>query len=192
MMLILKVGKLNKSQELGFTLIELIVVLAVMGTVLFITLPKFRALNFVDDNQRQLNILLNTIKELKKKSIADSRDYILHLDAAKSLMWVTSENRLPEMASQTKLKQMESTEKEKHDATSLPEPFYITGVEIYGLPDQKSQEEYLIRFSKKGYCDMTLIHLKERGTGNSLTVVIEPFLSDAEIKIEYISFDRCS
>jgi len=164
----------------GFTLIELTVVLAVIGTVLFITLPKFRELTSGDDSERQLNIVLNTIRDLKKSSISDGMDYTLHLDAARSVMWVTSSGMDPEL--------MDKAEKR---AIGLPESLRLTDVEIYGVSTPQTQDEYQLHFSHHGYCDMALIHLKEQQSAEELTVVIEPFLSCTEVRRRYISFEQC-
>ncbi|MBF0573967.1 MAG: type II secretion system protein [Desulfamplus sp.] len=212
-----KAGNLNRVSNSGFTLIELIVVLAVMGSVLFITLPKFRTLTFDDTSERGLNILLNTVKDLKKKALSDGMDYILHLDVVKSVMWVTSASIMSEagnakavnrvgqqkmvnttksqhnMMVNSKSDQIDNIDnkKAKENATPLPDSVYITGVEIYGLSNSQPQEEYQIRFSGQGYCDMAIIHLKERESGEEIEMVIEPFLNSAKIIRKHISFDQC-
>ncbi|MBF0376645.1 MAG: type II secretion system protein [Desulfamplus sp.] len=211
-----KAGNLNRFANSGFTLIELIVVLAIMGSVLFITLPKFRTLTFDDTSERGLNILLNTVKDLKKKALSDGMDYILHLDVVKSVMWVTSASIMSEVGNaksvnrvgqqkmsnhtksykimgNSKSDQLDSidSKKAKENATPLPESVYITGVEIYGLSNRQPQDEYQIRFSGQGYCDMAIIHLKERESSEEIDVVIEPFLYSAKISNKPISFDQC-
>lgn len=165
----------------GFTLIELIVVLAVMGTVLFFTLPKFRPLTFGNESGREINILLNTVRSLKKLSLSDGKDYTLHLDSARSVVWITYDGMAPEVM-----------EKAKEGGRALPESLRLTGVDIYGISNLKQGDEYKIRFSRQGYCDMALIHLKEQNSGDEFTVVIQPFLSNAEIEPKYISFEQCS
>jgi len=164
----------------GFTLIELIVVLAIMGTVLFVTLPKFRALTSGDESDRQLNSLLNTVRSLKKRASFDGIDYFLHFDSARSVMWITSDGMAQELK-----------EKAREKGTDLPESLRLTDVEIYGISNLQMQDEYQIRFSRQGYCDMALIHLKEKNSGTDLTVVIEPFLYGIEIGRKYISFEQC-
>ncbi|MBF0467508.1 MAG: type II secretion system protein [Desulfamplus sp.] len=169
-----------RSGKSGFTLLELIVVLAVIGTVLFITMPKFRTLTFGNNSNRQLNLLLNTVRDLKKRSISDDMDYILHLDSDRSVMWITSSDMPPEIMDKTREK-----------GTPLPESLYLAGVDIYGTPDHRRQDEYRIIFSRYGYCDMALIHIRDRESMDELTVIIEPFLSDTKIIRKHISFEQC-
>jgi len=176
-----KAGSLNSSTKSGFTLIELMVVLAVMGTVLFITLPKLGPITFGDQDERGLNLLLNTVRYVKKKAQVDGVDYTLHIDAVKSVMWVTSAENIEE-----------TSDNKSKDRTPFPESLHIKGVEIYGFSNQQPQEDYRIGFSMSGYCDMALIHLKQRGVKEEITVVIEPFLPGAEIRRKFISFDQCS
>lgn len=152
-----------------------------MGTVLFMTLPKFRALTFDDYTDTQLNILLNTVRNLKKISLCDGVDYTLHLDAARSIMWISSSGMTPEMI-----------EKAKEKGTALPESFRLTGVDIYGIATNLEAEDvYNIQFSRQGYCDMALIHLQDRSSGEDLTVVIEPFLPDIKLLHRYSAFAQC-
>ncbi|MBF0232325.1 MAG: type II secretion system protein [Desulfamplus sp.] len=169
-----------RSGKSGFTLLELIVVLAVIGTVLFITLPKFRTLTFGNDSNRQLNLLLNTVRDLKIRSISDDIDYILHLDSDRSVIWITSSDMPSDIM-----------DKAREKGQPLPQSLYLTGVDIYGTPDHSREDEYRILFSRYGYCDMALIHIRDRESMDELTVVIEPFLSDTKIIRRYISFGQC-
>lgn len=217
-----KASVFTLASESGFTLIELIVVMAVLGTILFITLPKFGKLtlnsytdnsynNYNDETINDLNLLISTIKELKKKSVYNGIDYILNLDIEHSLMWITSiisesdfdsnnknqneysnniDKNLDLKINKNKLKK--DNLKDKDGKMSIPDSFYITDVESYGAGSRKIEDKYAIKFSSRGYCTMSLIHIKERGTSRYFTIIIEPFTLDIKIRKKYISFEQCS
>ncbi len=163
----------------GFTLLELIVVLAVLGSVLFMILPRFSTLLPGNNRTGGINLLLNTINELKKKSIIENINYTLHLNVTKSTLWVTQQSMTPKSLSRA-----------REDAFQLDESIRIGGVEFYGISSQ-IEDEYQFHFSREGYCDMALIHIENRDNGENFTIVTSAFLSSAEIRKGYFSFDSC-
>lgn len=177
--ILMRTSKAGKWNRAAFTLLELIVVLAVMGSVLFITLPKFSALLPGKSGAGGINLLVNTINGLKKKSVVEGVNYVLNLNPTKSTLWVTQQDMTPEMLGRARQK-----------AHQLNESITIGDVEFHGISNPIA-DEYQFRFNREGYCDMALIHLENRNRGEKITIVIQPFLSSAEVRRGYLSFDPC-
>ncbi len=161
----------------GFTLLELIVVLSIMGTLLFFTLPEFRDFNFFSLEQRSAGNLLKVIKNLKTKSVSQNRNYVLHLSALTSMVWITDDFMDD--------KDLENARKNSADLSGY---IRVVDVHFYGiLPEKK--EEYEIVFSGQGYCDMALIHLKK--DTDDVTIFVEPFVVETRLLKGYVSYDSC-
>jgi len=79
----------NKNQ--AFTLIELIVVIALISIVLAFAIPRLDN-SFFSNNKRKLSswILLN-VKSLKEKAVREQTKNILVVDIDNNQMWVSSE-----------------------------------------------------------------------------------------------------
>ena len=64
----------------GFTLIELIVVIALIGLMLFFSLPRLQHNPFLDDSNKSARWLIGKIQALKESAIRDQKQYALHID----------------------------------------------------------------------------------------------------------------
>ena len=51
-------------------------------------------------------------------------------------------------------------------------------VQFHGMQTEK-REEYQITFSRHGYCDMALIHLKDKM--DDFTIFLEPFVMETKL-----------
>ncbi|SLM33240.1 hypothetical protein MTBBW1_970020 [Desulfamplus magnetovallimortis] len=194
-MQILKVGNLNKPNppnlgmlpifhmdgtRYGFTLFELIVVLAILGSVLFMTIPRFSAMLPSREKAASLNLLFHTISQLKTIAVNDKNNYTMHIDTADSSMWVTHQQM-----------NQEEIDKAKENSIKLDDSLHIDRVEFFGITTPV-EDEYRFNFSHDGYCDMALIHITRRDSANDITILIEPFLPYPEIRKSSFSFDLCN
>ena len=93
----------------GFTLIELTVVMALIGIMFFIALPRVKNDIFIDQTKKMSRWLLTTVRYLKETSIRDQVDQMLHVDMQNGKFWVTHA-----------LMEDELLEKSKTDALTLP------------------------------------------------------------------------
>jgi prepilin-type N-terminal cleavage/methylation domain-containing protein len=158
----------------GFTLIELVVVLALLSIFLFFAIPRFE--RAVSDPERDVSRwMLLTIPKLKQEAISKDRQVTLHIDEDDRKLWSTQETMKPE--------EMEAAEK---NAYVLPEGTVLSDVTF---PDGKtiSTGTVLIHFYPKGYSDRAILHLQV-DEGKNVSYIIEPFLSHVTLVESYASF----
>jgi len=73
----------------GFTLIEMVVVLALVALLLAVTLPRL-AVNPFSDTKRQTTLwIANKIQQLKEQSLRAARNHTLHIDIDTGQLWST-------------------------------------------------------------------------------------------------------
>ncbi len=171
-------GSLNKFRKIsGFTLIELIVVISIAGTLLFFSFPLFSNFNLFSDSKGGSGDIVRLINDLKTRAVEQDIDFVLHIDAASAMLWVTNDAM---------------GEKDRHAAqekgVNLPEDLSVLDVEFLNFR-QSGEPEYQIRFSKQGYSDFALIHITE-GEKN-ITLKIEPFLFQVQFIDRHVYFDDC-
>ncbi len=165
------------SKENGFSLIELIIVMVITGVVLSFVLPNFRAFNPLSPADNVLGKTVQLIDRLKIQAMTEYRDYVMHVDLAQGLIWI-SHDTMDE----------DQTDDAKNSGIRFSGDTILLGVE-YPQPLPHDTDQFLIRFYKKGYSDMALIHLKN--DDEDVTLVIEPFLANAELEKRIVSYDRC-
>ena len=167
----------KESEKRGFTIIELVIVLSITGIVLFFSIPAFKDIHIFSDQANTLGKTVQLVELLKKKATADNRDYLMHLDIADGMIWV-SDDSMDE----------ESIKLAREKGILFSGETILLGVEF---PKDRSSvsDEVVIRFNRNGYSDMALIHFREKK--NDFTLRIEPFLLKAELDNRRISFDQC-
>lgn len=160
----------------GFTLIELIVVLSLVSVMLFVATPRFSDFLFGDDTDTTLRWLMIKIRDVKQRSVAEQKDYVLNLDFENNRMWMTDES----------LETDEDLAKASDKGYSLPEGLHLLDVEYFGK-GRLSLGIAPLLFSRQGYSDRAIIHLS-RSDETPLSVLIEPFLPDVITEHEYLSY----
>ena len=78
----------------GFTLVELIVVVALISLLLFIAMPRFQDTILSDERRKMANWIMFKTQSLREKSIRDQVVYVLHVDIDNQHMWVSIENQV--------------------------------------------------------------------------------------------------
>lgn len=160
----------------GFTLIELVVVTALISLMLFMAVPRFQVFLSADDAHRAARWLIMEIPLLKNRAVQEQQDFRLHFDFDRQLAWVTRDDM---------------TEEEQQAAVDEgyrpPEAVRWSDLEFAGGP--KISAPAAIRFYHQGYSDRVLIHLQD-DSDRRFSVLVEPFLPTVEFYDRYVDFDE--
>ncbi|MDD2671997.1 MAG: prepilin-type N-terminal cleavage/methylation domain-containing protein [Syntrophales bacterium] len=158
--------------EKGFTFIELMVVLALVGVLLAVTVPKVRE-NLTEDRLGSAARKIASLsRELRSEAARENEDSFLRIDLDRGCFWKFRSSLSPE----------KSTDVKKY-AFCLPADVLIVDAHPYGQ-DKKKEGETAVRFSRKGYAQPAVIHLAHGD--RQVTVVIQPFLNAVAIHADYV------
>jgi len=159
----------------GFTLIELIVVISLIGLMLLFSLPRLGNNPFLDDSKKSARWLIGKVQALKESAIRDQKLYSLHFDLDSGRIWETNESM-----------SQEDYESAVLNSYALPEDVRIMDVE-YPAQGRITSGHTEITFYKAGYTDKAFVHMQEGET--YLSFLIEPFLSSVQVIEEYAGFE---
>ena len=168
-------GTPRSGQAEGFTLIELIVVLALMGLMLFFSLPRLQNNPFLDNSKQSSRWLIDKIQALKENAIRDQKMYTLHFDLDSGRIWETNESM-----------SQDDIESAVLNSYALPDDLRIVDIE-YPTRGKINSGQAAITFYKAGYTDKALVHMQDGDT--YLSFLMEPFLPNVQFFEKYASFD---
>ncbi len=169
------------EKDRGFTLIELVTVMAVMGIVLFFTLPRFDAFNPFGASVTPTGKLLLLIEQLKSQTLEAHQGTLLHMNTTTGRVWVTV---LEAVAGEADALEKESASEPLilFSEDSEIEDVTMPGRTVHGGEDG---DDITIGFSRDGFSDPAFIHIREND--REFTVVIEPFLCRAQLLEGHVS-----
>jgi prepilin-type N-terminal cleavage/methylation domain-containing protein len=162
-------------QRAGYTLLELIVVMALIGIVFFFAIPRFEGSFLFDDAQKSTRWLIGKLQALREESLRTRRQIILHIDFETNRVWETTEAMTPE-----------EIDRALRRAQAPPGGAAVVGVEFPGSAPVRSGKAD-IRFFGDGHSDRVLIHLRHGDSTTSL--LLEPFLSKVRRFETIVGFD---
>jgi general secretion pathway protein H len=168
-------NKISSSAR-GYTLIELILVLVLLGLMFGIAVPKFRQAVLSDSLDATSLRIIGLVQNLREKAVSNQVTYVLHLDLRGKKLWAFAGN-----ASE------EEQEKARERAYQLPDDVKIE--DIWSWSGGKLYDEATIHFSKKGYIEQSMIHLQSLD-GRQLSLELSPFLGSIKVHDGYVDFDR--
>jgi prepilin-type N-terminal cleavage/methylation domain-containing protein len=174
-----------RERPYGFTLVELIVVIALIAVFLAFSLPRFKTVDVLNRQNREVDDLARLITQIKHRAIQENRDFSLYLDIDDARVWFTHSD-MDDPAMETA----------RSEATSFSTDLRITdmvfaGQSRYGgTHPGESGPERIIRFSRHGYSDGVILHLTDPG-GSPVSLKVAPFLMETETVPRHISYDDC-
>jgi prepilin-type N-terminal cleavage/methylation domain-containing protein len=158
--------------QTGFTLIELMLVIMVVGVILFLAVPATRDVLTTDKLKKASRQLIGLERQLRVDAVRDQLDYTLNIDLPSSVFWITASDMTPEKQDEV-----------KKNARQLPEGVTIS--DIVGENDKKHADgEIRIKFGRNNTCPPAVIHLAY--AENKMTLVINPFLGITGIYDKYV------
>jgi prepilin-type N-terminal cleavage/methylation domain-containing protein len=160
----------------GYTLIELIVVMVLIGLVFSLTAPRFRDAVLTDSLEKETLRLAGKVKELRSNAMQNHEDYLLVFDLESNMYWHGFANMTVEG---------EDVLRERN-ATQFPKDIRIVGISFQDKP-ARSSGEVRILISRKGYAQPSAIHLESQD-GRKFSVWVKPFLPDVEVLEGYVKF----
>jgi len=159
-------------KPLGFTLVELLVVITLIGVILALVAPATRDALTVEKLKKSSRQFIGLERKLRVEAVRDRTDYILCLDLAGATYWVITSDMTPEKISEV-----------KKAARRLPADVSI--VDIAAEKNIKQSEgEVRIKFGKNNLCPPFVLHLAEGD--NRMTLVVNPFLGVTAVYDRYV------
>jgi len=147
-------------QPAGFTILEVLVVLSLVGLILFAVLPRPAGLPGDDPALRAVRWIVHTVAALKREALLQQGQYTLHLDPAAGRFRVSSDGAAPN--------------------TPIAPLELKRGVRLASVSDLTSPPstatELRIRFFPDGHSDRAVIHLAAED-GRRFALEVEPFLA---------------
>jgi len=159
----------------GFTLLELIVVMALIGIVFFFAIPRFEDAPFFDDAKKSGRWLIGKLQALREESLRTRRQQSLHIDLETGRVWNTAEGMNPE-----------EVDRAVQRAQLLPGGGRIVSVEYAGR-GRVAAGRAEIRFYRDGHSEKVLIHLRHGEAFSSF--LLEPFLSQVKVFDTLVGFE---
>lgn len=164
-------GRVAERRGDGFTLLELIIVLALVGLLLVVSIPALRDRAFDDPLRAAGRKLIGYIDGVRNMAVREQQSYVLFIDLSGNRLWYQRESDLPASG-------VEVPEKgvlQLRGGVKLRDVWMkAAGTVREGIPE--------LWVSRQGYLDQTVLHLgNEDEDEETLSLRIFPFLPTVEV-----------
>lgn len=161
---------MKQGSDRGYTLVELVVVMAVIGATFYVVLPRLSAALVADPLRDTVRYLSQTTSDLRAKAVLTQQRQILFVDLDNNRLFTGG--------------QPSSGPSVKRPA---PEKAYALGADLSLTGLHLPQRQRLasgavpVCFHPQGHSDQVIIHLA-RADGQRFSLYINPFLPEIEIR----------
>ena len=156
------------ANDRAFTLVELVVVTALIAIMLMVAMPRLSGGLFSGGEDQTARWIIATVRQLKEKAVTDQKTYLLNVSPDIQRFWITAEGMADTDASSA-----------RDEGYRLPRGIRIDHV-AFSKDERVSSGSIPIGFYPQGYSDKAVIRLRTNG-GERLSFFIEPFLAGAEL-----------
>ena len=166
-------GVVTVKRLSGFTLLELIIVVALIGLLLVVSVPGMRDTLFDDPLKSASRKIIGYVGGVREKAIREQQSYLLYIDIDENRLWYIQERE----ERPGKQEPPEEGVLQLHEDVDLRDIWAkATGTTSRGVPE--------LWISRQGYLDQTILHL-ENDDGDGLSLVISPLLPGIEVQEGY-------
>jgi prepilin-type N-terminal cleavage/methylation domain-containing protein len=159
----------------GYTLIELIVVMVLVGLMGTLALPRLRHTLLSDDLKGSTRRLAGMMRELRGQAQRDQKDFFLRFDLDSGIYWVESRDM-----------NIDDRSFARENGIRIQGDVRISDIWLKG-EGTISSGDASITITRKGYVQPSAIHLTD-DTGREFTLSFRPFLPKERFYDEYIDF----
>jgi general secretion pathway protein H len=156
------------SGNRAFTLVEMIVVTALISIMLVVAIPRLDGGLFTDGSDETARWIVANVRQLKEKSIVDQKTYLLNVSPDIRRLWITDDSMTDE-----------DTDAASEEGFRLPRGMTIDHV-AFSKTERFTGGTIPIGFYPKGYSDKAVIRMRTND-GDRLAFFIEPFLPGARL-----------
>ncbi|MEW5737077.1 MAG: prepilin-type N-terminal cleavage/methylation domain-containing protein [Thermodesulfobacteriota bacterium] len=157
----------------GFTLMELMVVIALLGTIFFITIPRIGRTVSVSDLDESARALAAKLSAARERALATGKEQLLLVDMA---------NRQIRSIEAEKKNELALSPEPAGDGFRLPGDVTVSDIQWSdGSTQATGTAEILV--TREGYARYSAVHFADGDL--RLTVFLEPFLSGVRIVRDY-------
>ncbi|MFP4306031.1 MAG: Tfp pilus assembly protein FimT/FimU [Desulfococcaceae bacterium] len=170
------IGNRFGNRSAGYTLIELVVVVAMISLLFFMTLPRFESRLIQDDRRKVIRWIMLRVQGLKQEALRSRSTRVLHLDLDAGRIWVSQEGM-----------DEEALDAARESGYEMPEDVSLAAV---ALPDgdRRVSGTVDLRFYPGGYSDRAIIQLRDEDH-DPISLRIETFLTKVKLYHEAVDFE---